>query len=519
MAVGLMGLSSCQTDFETINTDFRHPTEKDLEMDGLKVGGFYTSFQQTIFPVGSSGTGYVNDYQIPYTLAGACWIGYMSPSQNKWVGSGYPSYALKKWSDYTFTVMYKRTFSNWLNLKEQAKGDETVEALLNIIKVVGVHKATDSFGPIPYTSSESKDVMQASYDSQETVYRTMLKELDDAVTVLSKVNYPVLPKYDMIYGGNVKKWIKLANSMMLRLAMRTVYADEALAREYAEKAISNPEGVITSMEEIAKLSQGAEIVLKNPMTIINGAYNDLRMGAEIYSYMVGYNDPRTDKYFVKAKNGGKENFYPVFKSIDKVNSYLDKDKFSSLNVEDATPIYIMKASEVAFLRAEGALRNWSMGGTAEDFYNKAIALSFVENGLSEAAAKNYCQDDFNVPAKFVDAANSANNQDAVSNITIKWENGSFEESLERIITQKYIALFPDGQEAWSEFRRTGYPHIFPARFVRSDAEVSGITGPTRMVYSNKEYTDNLGNITKAVEMLGGQDLGCTRLWWDKKPNK
>lgn len=519
VTVGMIGLNSCQTDFEKINTDFRHPTEQDLVMDGLKVGGFYSSLQETIFPVGSSGTGYVNDYQIPYTLAGACWMGYMVPPQNKWVGKGFPSYALKAWSDYTLDVMYKRTFSSWLNLKEQADGDVEVEALLNIIKVVSIHKATDTFGPIPYTNSSKENMLQASYDSQEIVYRTMLKELDDAVQVLGKVNYSILPKFDIIYEGNVQKWVKLANSMMLRLAMRTAYADEALAKEYAEKAISNPGGVMVSVDDVAQLSQGAGIVLKNPLTIINGAYNDLRMGAEIYSYMVGYNDPRTVKYFKEAENDGDKGFFPVFKSLNKVDNYLDKAKFSVLNVEDATPVYIMKASEVAFLRAEGALRGWSMGGTAEEFYNKGIALSFAENGLGDAAAKIYADNGLNVPAKFVDPSNSANNQEAVSDVTIKWTNDNFEKSLERIITQKYIALYPDGQEAWSEYRRTGYPHIFPAKFVRTDAEVSGVSGPTRIVYSNKEYTDNLDNIKKAVEMLGGPDNGNTRLWWDKKSNK
>ena len=91
-------LASCQADFEDINRDHRQPTETQLEQDNLNVGGFVTSFEESIFPVGSSGTGYVNDYQIPYTLAGACWIGYMAPAQNKWVGRGFPSYALKPWS-------------------------------------------------------------------------------------------------------------------------------------------------------------------------------------------------------------------------------------------------------------------------------------------------------------------------------------------------------------------------------------------------------------------------------------
>lgn len=102
---------------------------------------------------------------------------------------------------------------------------------------------------------------------------------------------------------------------------------------------------------------------------------------------------------------------------------------------------------------------------------------------------------------------------------MKWEGQDFEKSLEKIITQKYIALYPDGQEAWSEYRRTGYPHIFEAKFVRSDSNVDGKKGPTRIPYSNKEYTDNLENVQKAVEMLGGLDDGARVYGGIRNPTK
>lgn len=519
LSAGMVGFTACQTDFEKINTDFRHPKEEHLRLDGLKVGGFLTSFQQNIFPVGTTGTDYVNDYQIPYTLAGACWIGYMSPAQNKWVGRGFPSYALKGWSDYTFNIMYKKAFGNYMELKQRTEGDLSAYAMINIIKIATVHKATDTFGPIPYSQQSGEGSIQAIYDSQESVYRSMLKELDEAVDALYGQSHDILPNYDMIYGGNYIKWGRLANSLMLRLAMRVVYAAPDLARQYAEKAIKNPFGVIESTEDIAQLSRGAGITLNNPLVIINGSYNDVRMGAEIYSYMKGYNDPRIETYFLKGKQGDVQDFYPVFKSLDKVDSYLDRNMFSVLKVENETPIYILKASEVAFLRAEGVLRGWEMGGrTAEQYYKDGISLSFKENGVADSKLNTYMNGE-GKPVKFIDNANTANNLEPVSTITVKWEGSDFENSLERIITQKYIALYPDGQEAWSEYRRTGYPRIFEAKFVRTDCDVDGRIGPSRVPYSNKEYTDNLENIQKAVEMLGGTDNGATRLWWDKKSKK
>ena len=139
----------------------------------------------------------------------------------------------------------------------------------------------------------------------------MLKELDEAVQTLKTGGHDVFPKYDIIYEGNYTKWCKFANSLMLRLAMRIVYANPTLAQQYAEKAITNPYGVIESTKDAAQLSKGAGVTLKNPLTIINGSYNDVRMGAEISSYLKGYNDPRIGSYFVKAKSNGIEGYYGV----------------------------------------------------------------------------------------------------------------------------------------------------------------------------------------------------------------
>ena len=311
--------------------------------------------------------------------------------------------------------------------------------------------------------------------------------------------------------------MKFGNSLMLRLAMRCVYADEALARKYAEKALTNPRGVITDMDDNATLSEGAGITLKNPLTIINGAYNDTRMGAEIYSYLKGYSDPRIDKYFTKGTINDVSDYYAVRTNLPNILSYQDAKKFSTLKVADETPVYIVRASEVYFLRAEGALRVWQMNGTAEELYKKGIETSFAELGLKTSDVETYMANATAKPAKYVDPVNTQYSAAPVSTITIPWDSkATFETNLERIITQKYLALFPDGQEAWSEFRRTGYPRIFTAVANNTDCDVNSATGPTRMPYSNDEYTLNLDNIKKAVEMLGGNDNGATRLWWDKK---
>ena len=107
------------------------------------------------------------------------------------------------------------------------------------------------------------------------------------------------------------------------------------------------------------------------------------------------------------------------------------------------------------------------------------------------------------------------NISALGTITIKWEDGGFEEQLERIITQKWIAMFPNGQEAWSEFRRTGYPRIFPVRNNQS-TDINTETQIRRVIFPQSEYSNNLTAVNRAISLLGGPDSGATKLWWDKK---
>lgn len=94
--------------------------------------------------------------------------------------------------------------------------------------------------------------------------------------------------------------------------------------------------------------------------------------------------------------------------------------------------------------------------------------------------------------------------------------GSFEEKLERIITQKWIALYPDGQEAWTEFRRTNYPKIFPVKVNNSGGTIDTKVQVRRITFPQSEYDNNTEEVSKAVGLLGGPDTGGTKLWWDKK---
>ena len=306
------------------------------------------------------------------------------------------------------------------------------------------------------------------------------------------------------------------NSLMLRLAIRVRFADAGLAKEYAEKAVKHPAGLIDSKELAAQMGKGAGLQMKNPLKVINEEYNDTRMGATIYSYLAGYNDARAAVYFVK-NNGFKAVRCGIAKSGDAYNG------FTRPNVHEDDPLYWMKASEVCFLKAEGALAGFDMGGSAGDFYNAGIRMSFSENGLDNSSAETYLKDSTRKPANYTDTSNGELSANAPSSITIRWENGATEEEkLERIITQKYLAIFPNGQEAWTEWRRTGYPRqIVVAENKTNSAVLIGngydLGGVRRLPYPRTEYEQNGENLHNAIsQYLGGVDNAATKVWWDKK---
>jgi len=173
----------------------------------------------------------------------------------------------------------------------------------------------------------------------------------------------------------------------------------------------------------------------------------------------------------------------------------------------------MTAAEVWFLKAEAALRGWTGAGDAQTNYETGITTSLQQWSV---APGSYLSDATSIPTAYVDPKNAANNAAAVSTITVKWDPTSTnEQKLERIITQKWLAIFPDGQEAWSEYRRTGYPKLFTVANNNSGGSINTQTQIRRLPFPSTEYGNgNSAEVVKAVGLLGGPDNGGTRLWWD-----
>ena len=530
--VGVLALSlftAC--DFQKVNTnEFELLPEEGL-MDGISIGGPITAMQKCVFPVGTQadGTSVANRYQTAYNLAADCWSGYFGQNNN-WGGPNNLNYFLKDgWVASSYTESYSTIVPLWQDLKGKTETQfPEVFALAQILKISAWHKATDMFGPIPYKEA-GKGLITVPYDSQEEVYKTMFKELSDAIEVLTKYadngNSKLLPNADAVYAGDVHKWVVYANSLMLRLAMRVYYADAALSKQYALQAVNHSYGVMKTKDDEAKMERGASLEFKNNLDVLINQYNECRMGSSMLAYLGGYQDPRLPKYFntstvsqaVTVGTYGKYSGVPTGHDVSSNDAFKDSSRPA---ITSTTPTYWMRASEVYFLLAEAALHGFAVGGTAESLYEKGIEMSFEENGIASSEVADYMSSGLKPSAYSFHLTNPGVNVDvpAVTEATTAW-SGTDEEKLEKIMIQKWIALYPNGQEAWTEYRRTGYPKLHSAISNYSNGEVDSEVGIRRMRFPTNKSTsaEDIANLESARKLLrGGLDKAGTRLWWDNK---
>lgn len=358
----------------------------------------------------------------------------------------------------------------------------------------------------------------------------MIEELTVAVEALTpnRTNN-FMSAADVIYGGNVEKWIRLGNSLKLRLAMRMSYADPEFSRKAAEEVArhevgcletnadnpyfgvfgpnGNPINVAVEYNMLTEHEDGSACVTEG---------GDSHAAADIIAYMNGYNDPRRAAYFTPSEFDGVD-FCGIRRGIIPPNHTELGHKYSGVKIAKNDPLCWMNAAEVAFLKAEAvAVFGYDMGGSAQGFYEEGIRLSFAQWGAGDAT--EYLADNTSCPAEYVDPVNAEYGSPALSNVTIAWnEAADVEVKQEKIITQKWIANWLLGNEAWADYRRTGYPKLMPVLDNRSNGIVDSNLGARRMPYPTEEITGNTENYQNAVNrLLNGRDNMATRLWFDCK---
>ena len=503
-----IAFQSCTKDFDEINTDPYGISDGDLKIDYKLVGEPFKQAQLNIYTITP-----VWVMQLQQNLLGDVYSGYMMPPTPFRGNNNNMTYALVDgWNGFVWSVAYGDVMAPLLQSDQKGQGNfPNFEAWAKIIRVEAMHRVSDHFGPIIYTNyGKPNENNQFEYDCQEKVYDAFFKDLASAVEALTPYadgdSTQMFTSFDFVYGGNYASWIRFANSLRLRLAIRISKVDPVRAKTEAEAAISNSYGVIIDNSENFLVTNQSG--LAHPLNTINNAWNDVRMGAPMDSYLKGYNDERLGKYFQPSEVVPGE-YVGIRQGID-IAAKIDYQGFSKLT--DFGPVQLMTCAEVYFLRAEGALRGWNMNGSAQELYNMGITTSFAQYGLD---GSTYLADNSSLPANYVDPFNGDNSRPAASDITIQWNDGDdFERSLERIITQKWIAMYPDGQEAWSEFRRTGYPKLFPVTVNNSGGTISTEDFIKRVNFVSAEYETNPDGVATGVACLNGPDNGGTSLWWD-----
>ena len=507
----LLAFGSCTKDFESYNTN---PTALNDDQTLSILPTAFGPVEQAIY----------SNYQTAQNLSADAYSGYMM-SPTPFSANYNLNYAMTdNWNVNGFKDPYTLVMAPIKKIAEAGAREKLPElwGVALLIQVEAMDRVTDRFGPIPYTLAGTS-LKSVAYDDQKTVYEAFFKQIDTAVAnltayVSANPGKSSLGDGDVIYGGDFSKWIKFANSLRLRLAMRISKVDPAMAKQQGEAALAQPAGLLSTPLDDAAIHQGGG--RNNDLWQITESWGDNRLGAALGTYLTGYKDPRAAAYATPATDAGVAGTYTGIRIGIAINAKAQYEDYASLNTKDnftqTSPQLIMTAAECWFLKAEAALRGWAGAGDIKEDYETGIQTSMDQWGVSIG---NYLSDNTSKEAAYKDPKNAENNSAALSTITIKWDGSASKEvQLERIITQKWLAIFPDGQEAWADYRRTGYPKLFPVVHNNSGGKISTEEQIRRIPYPSIEYATEDGSAVKnAVQnLLGGADNGGTRLWWDVK---
>lgn len=512
-------VNSCTDDFTELNTDPKNLTVDQLsqsEFGGVVKAALYSPI---FLPASGNGA-----FQLTQSLFSDIYAGYFATTAPNFDSDRFT--LVGSWLNGAFNYFYGTAAPQIQYAEEFAaeNGYELENAMMKVWRVWSYHQVTDFWGPIPYSEFGNRE-RSVPYDAQEAIYNDFFTTLDEAVAVLKSNagGTSFLGANDVVYGGNVDQWLIFANTLRLRLAIRVKYVDPALGQSEAEKAIAD--GVLEVNDDNPIIETTADFTNKyNTIT----QWGEFRLSADMESILKGYQDPRVAYYAAPAAEPDPSDdpagiSFP-YEGMRNGQSKVDKQgiDFNSIASDMAAAytengaagpnVIIMKAAEAYFLKAEGTLSGWNMGGgTAQEFYEMGIAASHDEYGLdgNDLAGASYVAST-NTPASFDGSAPAA------STVPVAYNSaGSMEQQLEQIITQKWIALYPDSREAWAEKRRTGYPTTYARLF--SDSNIPVTTVPRRVTYVDGEFTTNAEAVNAAIDnLLGGPDNGSTKLWWDAK---
>ena len=479
-------LSGCKKDFEDINSDPNSPNssrnaylltgaQKGL-MDNMTDTWWGGHMGNQLAQFWSSNQ-YSNEsrYQFRTGVINTAWRLFYAGGSND---AGYAVGGLKE---------LQTIIDNCTTSPDKYKIDGAVNnqiAVANILQVWIMQMNTDTWGDVPYSQAFKSDADPTpAYDKQRDIYIGMLAQLDNALATMTTTGGPV---GDQIYGGNMSKWRKFANSLKLKVAMRMADREPALAATKVNEAVND--GVFTSNADNALFNyvggaSGGNLCWYN--YDIDGR-NDFASSNIMVDYLASTGDSRMYVYFAEVVNAPGTFVGEVY-GLSEANAATTEDDDVSQRGEailsETLPGVYMQYAEVAFFLAEAVERGF-VGGSAASYYDAGVAASFDYWGATPSAS-------------FLAA------------IDYNTLLGSGKTWKQVIGAQKWCALYNQGMEAWTEWRRLDFGILqAPA-----DGPLSGSGVPKRISYPVEEQTLNGVNYSAAVSSMGADNLD-TKVWWD-----
>lgn len=393
------------------------------------------------------------------------------------------------------------------------KGTEAADASLyapaRILQTWAFDIMTDTWGDIPYSQALKGDKEEAvvlpAYDPQQEIYNSFFSVLQSSAADLASTTTSTLGGADPIYGGDPEKWLKFANTLHARLALRIVNADPDKANAELTAALSNPAALMESNADNAELEWPGDGINDNPWASNFQTRDDHRIGKPLADTLNALHDPRIAVFAQPTKDS--EGGPPVYAGLRNGLSTAAAGAFATstsrpgaifysgatsygtfgTSANAKTPSYLMVYAELAFIKAEAAARG--MGGLnasqAQGFYEDGIRASMEQWGITDEAAINAY----------------------ITGPGVAYVGGA--DGLKQIGLQKWIALFTQGSEAWAEYRRTGNPATLQPGPAAILDEI-----PRRVFYSGQEQSTNGDNLAAAIARQGA-DAMTTHVWWDQ----
>jgi hypothetical protein len=544
-------LSDCTSDFNDINVN-----PSGFTSDEVSGKFFFTSPQVRLyapdrFPYWRAHLIHTDRYAGHFTFGfRGCWW-------NDGLGYSYHSgYTDAAWG---WLAGYIGGLDNYIKLVRSGGefDNQYMYALGKIMRGLYFQMYTDVFGMIPYSEATNPDITLPKFDDQSQIYAGLIDELNEAMSIIGDAertgaSVDDVGENDLYYGGDLQKWKKLANTLKLRIAMRALGAPDA---DFAQTAITQALGA-------PLLEAGDDCLLEKDITISQwgsatygdvyynfGRGSDWKVGKTLIDVLRNNGDPRLEMYADPAPGGvvtitkpdgseealhqkrldfvtGEldaagvdytietvgdettitmpENIYYVGQptrlngetqpySAYEFWSKPDEKVIKRKNTTEIFPEIIMTAAEGYFLRAEAAVRGLG-SDDAQAMYNSGIEQAMKLWGIGDADISAYLTSS---PMAILD--------------------GTDEEKIEKIATQRWIAAYTDGFEAWAIVRDYGYPSALANGVSDFDLYAPGdINGkyPQRMRYGNQASNTNGANVEAAISKQGPNQQD-TKLWWAK----